>query len=36
LDAGYTVTEAAMVAGYGNSEAMRRAFIARLGISPKK
>ncbi|MEC3920131.1 GlxA family transcriptional regulator [Nocardia sp. CDC160] len=36
LHAGHTVTEAAMAAGYGNSEALRRAFIARLGISPRK
>ncbi|WP_433724098.1 helix-turn-helix domain-containing protein [Nocardia sp. CA-129566] len=36
LHAGYSVTEAAMAAGYGSSEAMRRAFIARLGISPSK
>ncbi|MCX0275547.1 helix-turn-helix domain-containing protein [Nocardia zapadnayensis] len=36
LHAGHTVTEAAMAAGYGSSEALRRAFIARLGISPRK
>ncbi|MFC9995551.1 GlxA family transcriptional regulator [Nocardia sp. NPDC127526] len=36
LEAGHTVTEAAMISGFGNSEAMRRAFIMRLGISPKK
>lgn len=36
LDAGYTLTEAAMVSGFGTSEAMRRAFVIRLGISPKK
>src|SRR5690606_14002926 len=36
LDAGYTVTEAAALAGYGSSEVMRRAFVARLGVSPKK
>ncbi|ASF11576.1 putative AraC family transcriptional regulator [Nocardia brasiliensis NBRC 14402] len=36
LHAGYTVTEAAMAAGYGSSEALRRAFVARLGISPRK
>lgn len=36
LHAGYSVTEAAMAAGYGSSEAMRRAFVARLGISPRK
>ncbi|MBF6339956.1 GlxA family transcriptional regulator [Nocardia abscessus] len=36
LHAGYSVTEAAMAAGYGTSEALRRAFVARLGISPRK
>ncbi|WP_327100091.1 GlxA family transcriptional regulator [Nocardia vinacea] len=36
LHAGRSVTEAAMAAGYGNSEALRRAFVARLGISPRK
>ncbi|WP_040858854.1 GlxA family transcriptional regulator [Nocardia niigatensis] len=36
LHAGCGVTEAAMAAGYGTSEALRRAFIARLGISPRK
>jgi len=36
LDAGHTVTETATAAGYGSHEAMRRAFVARLGISPKK
>ncbi|UAK32795.1 DJ-1/PfpI family protein [Nocardia asteroides] len=36
LHAGYSVTEAAMAAGYGGSEALRRAFVARLGISPSK
>ncbi|MFJ4653341.1 GlxA family transcriptional regulator [Nocardia sp. NPDC088792] len=36
LHAGHTVTEAAIAAGYGNSEALRRAFVARLGISPSK
>ncbi|MBF6175335.1 GlxA family transcriptional regulator [Nocardia blacklockiae] len=36
LHAGYSVTEAAMTAGYGSSEALRRAFVARLGISPRK
>ncbi len=36
LHAGHSVTEAAVAAGYGNSEALRRAFIARLGISPRK
>lgn len=36
LHAGHGVTEAAMAAGYGSSEALRRAFVARLGISPRK
>ncbi|MGN2640879.1 GlxA family transcriptional regulator [Nocardia takedensis] len=36
LHAGHNVTEAAMAAGYGSSEALRRAFVARLGISPRK
>jgi transcriptional regulator GlxA family with amidase domain len=36
LNAGSTVAQAARHAGYGNAEALRRAFIARLGISPLK
>ncbi|MFI7004533.1 GlxA family transcriptional regulator [Nocardia sp. NPDC050175] len=36
LHTGHSVTEAAMTAGYGSSEALRRAFVARLGISPRK
>ncbi|WP_328395400.1 GlxA family transcriptional regulator [Nocardia sp. NBC_00416] len=36
LHAGHSVTEAAMAAGYGSSEALRRAFVARLGVSPRK
>ncbi|MFC9994834.1 GlxA family transcriptional regulator [Nocardia sp. NPDC127526] len=36
LHAGCGVTEAAMAAGFGSSEALRRAFVARLGISPRK
>ncbi len=36
LHAGCSVTEAAMAAGFGSSEALRRAFVARLGISPRK
>jgi len=36
LHAGHTVTEAATASGFGNSEALRRAFVARLGISPQK
>jgi transcriptional regulator GlxA family with amidase domain len=34
LDGGATVAQAAQLAGYGNAEALRRAFVARLGISP--
>ncbi|MGO4617226.1 GlxA family transcriptional regulator [Nocardia sp. 2YAB30] len=36
LHAGHSVTDAAMAAGYGSGEALRRAFVARLGISPRK
>jgi transcriptional regulator GlxA family with amidase domain len=36
LHAGSTVTEAALAAGYGSSEVLRRAFVTRLGISPRK
>ncbi|WP_416417503.1 GlxA family transcriptional regulator [Paenarthrobacter aromaticivorans] len=36
LDSGRSVTEAATAAGYGSSEAMRRVFVVRLGISPRK
>ena len=36
LDAGAGVAQAAQLSGYGNAEALRRAFIARLGISPLK
>ena len=35
LDAGHSVTDAATEAGYGSGESMRRAFIDRLGISPR-
>ena len=35
LEAGYSVTDAAAEAGYGSSESMRRAFVGRLGISPR-
>ena len=34
LESGYTITEAAERAGYGSSETLRRAFVARLGVSP--
>ncbi|MQY28496.1 GlxA family transcriptional regulator [Nocardia aurantia] len=36
LHAGHSVTETAIAAGFGNSESLRRAFVARLGISPRK
>ncbi|MEV4686748.1 GlxA family transcriptional regulator [Microbacterium sp. LWH3-1.2] len=36
LEAGTNVTETAAQAGYGSAEALRRAFIARLGISPSQ
>ncbi|WGM22912.1 GlxA family transcriptional regulator (plasmid) [Paenarthrobacter sp. OM7] len=36
LDGGHSVTDAAEHAGFGNSEALRRAFIHRLGVSPSK
>ncbi|MFI5719349.1 GlxA family transcriptional regulator [Nocardia sp. NPDC051750] len=36
LHAGHSVTEAAAAAGYGSSEALRRAFVARIGVSPRK
>lgn len=36
LEAGSTVTEAAIHAGFSSAEALRRAFVTRLGISPSK
>lgn len=36
LHAGWTVTDAAVAAGYSSTEVMRRAFIARIGVSPRK
>ena len=36
LEAGANVTETAAQTGYGSAEALRRAFIARLGISPSQ
>ena len=36
LDAGHSVTLAAELSGFGTSEALRRAFISHLGISPLK
>ena len=35
LEAGYTVRGAAERAGYGSPETLRRAFVARLGVSPR-
>lgn len=35
LDAGRTVTDTAQIAGFGSTETLRRAFIDRLGVSPK-
>ncbi|MYR07855.1 helix-turn-helix domain-containing protein [Gordonia sp. SID5947] len=36
LHAGFSVSQAAQAAGYSSGEVMRRAFIARIGISPRK
>ena len=36
LDSGYSVTEAAERSGFGNSEALRRTFVARIGVPPSK
>ena len=35
LASGYSVTESAQRAGFGNSEALRRVFVARIGIPPR-
>ncbi|ALG14899.1 GlxA family transcriptional regulator [Kibdelosporangium phytohabitans] len=35
LEQGMTVAKAAQVAGFGTSESMRRAFVLRLGVSPR-
>jgi transcriptional regulator GlxA family with amidase domain len=35
LDAGRTVTATAHLAGFGSTETLRRAFVDRLGVSPK-
>jgi transcriptional regulator GlxA family with amidase domain len=35
LDAGNPVTETAYRSGFGSSESLRRAFVQRLGISPR-
>ncbi|MEV6741714.1 GlxA family transcriptional regulator [Streptomyces sp. NPDC051104] len=34
LDAGHSVSESARAAGFGSPETLRRAFVARLGVSP--
>lgn len=36
LEAGCSVTQAALDAGFSSGEALRRTFVARLGISPSK
>ena len=36
LEGGCTVTQAALDAGFSSGESLRRAFVARLGISPSK
>lgn len=35
LDAGHSVTEAALRSGYGSAETLRRAFIRHAGVSPR-
>ncbi|OBK72015.1 AraC family transcriptional regulator [Mycobacterium sp. 1274761.0] len=35
LDAGRSVSETAHLAGFGSTETLRRAFVERLGVSPK-
>lgn len=35
LDAGRTVTDTARLAGFGSTETLRRAFVGRLGVSPR-
>jgi len=35
LEGGHTVTGAAQRAGYGSPESLRRAFVSRLGVSPR-
>jgi transcriptional regulator GlxA family with amidase domain len=34
LDTGHSVTQAAQLSGFGNSEALRRAFISHLKMPP--
>jgi transcriptional regulator GlxA family with amidase domain len=35
LDAGYSITKTAHLAGFGSPETLRRVFVDRLGVSPK-
>jgi transcriptional regulator GlxA family with amidase domain len=35
LEGGHTITGAAQRAGYGSPESLRRAFVSRLGVSPR-
>jgi transcriptional regulator GlxA family with amidase domain len=35
LDAGHSVTEAALRTGFGSPETLRRAFIQHVGVSPR-
>jgi transcriptional regulator GlxA family with amidase domain len=35
IESGHSLTEAASRAGYGSSESLRRAFVARMGLSPR-
>jgi transcriptional regulator GlxA family with amidase domain len=35
LEQGLSVTDAARAAGFGTSESMRRAFVLRVGVSPR-
>jgi len=35
LDAGRSVADTAMMAGFGSAETLRRVFVNELGISPK-
>jgi transcriptional regulator GlxA family with amidase domain len=36
LDAGYSISEAAQRSGFGNPEALRRSFVAHIGVPPSK
>jgi AraC-like DNA-binding protein len=35
MDAGHSVTDAALRSGFGSAETFRRAFISHLGVSPR-